>query len=275
MTSPSITLAAWTIAWLRGTGAPDNLLDALRRWAPQHLVVADDGVAADRTDTPFPHPEPDLAALLRVIRRAITEQPRSQVRLVLPVPGDVSGLPAHTRFARTAMAAGQGILLGAPDRAGFGLVPSWADQETLLWTIHRVPVIPAGEQVGSLGEAEYAIREAVRDAASAVTELALVSGSSTGARTAVAEALIQAALHTYPQSLPPRALRILESADHVDAILTAADTLGVSSGPMPGAVSTLAVDAATAVALETHLQPLRRAVRIARTSAINADGQIN
>ncbi|NLG55974.1 MAG: hypothetical protein GX542_10070 [Rhodococcus sp.] len=275
MTTPSITLAAWTSSWLRGHSSSDDLVDALHRWAPLHLVVADDEVTAQQTAVPAT-PAADLAVLLTAVRRAASpgqnspahSSPAPVVRLVLPAPGDVSALPAPSRFATAAVQTGHGVLVGGAGQPGIGLIPTIEGPDVLRWTSYALPELPLHQHSMGLGEAEFAIREAVRDAATAVSELALVGGSATAARAAVAQALTESSLHTYPDSLSARSLRILESADHVDAILTAADTLGTGT-PTTGAMATLAVDAASALALETHLRPLRSAVRQARTAAIN------
>ncbi|QNG18855.1 hypothetical protein G4H71_21240 [Rhodococcus triatomae] len=279
MTSPSTTLAAWAGSWLRGESAPDDLVDALHRWAPMHLVFAQDAVSAGRSGLPYPEPAATgVAALLQTLRRTVADRPGAEVRLVLPAAGDVSTLPAGTGFAEAALAAGHGILVGPPGSHGIGVVPAAEAPDVLRWTVHDVPEIPLSGHATGLGEAEYAIREAVRAAADAVGELALVSGSAADARAAVAAALDDAARHPYPGTLPPRALRILDSADHVAAIVTAADATGPGgngAGAVVGAVATRAVDSVSAAALEAHLRPLRAAVRLARTAAVNAGARVS
>jgi hypothetical protein len=54
MWCPSATLSAWTNAWLAGQAAPDDVLDALSRWAPMQTVAAYDAVAAGNTGLPWP-----------------------------------------------------------------------------------------------------------------------------------------------------------------------------------------------------------------------------
>nr|WP_206037510.1 hypothetical protein [Rhodococcus sp. HNM0569] len=255
---------------MRGASAPDDLVDALLRWAPMHLVFAHDAVSAGRAGLPYPEPaDPGPTALLQALRRAATGRADAgaggadaEVLLVLPAAGDVRGLPAGTEFAAAALDAGGGVSVGPPGHPGIGVVATVEGPDVVRWTVHDVPEIPLGYHATGLGEAELAMREAVRDAAAAVSELSLVAGSATAAQRAVADALSSAAAHTYPDSLPPRALRILDSADHVDAILTAARDL---AGP---------VDNASAVALERQLRPLRTAVRTARAAAINADSRV-
>ncbi|EOM75029.1 hypothetical protein DW322_14040 [Rhodococcus rhodnii] len=264
MTTPATSFAAWSASWLRGESAPDDVVDALLRWAPVHIVFAQDAVSAGRTGLPYPEPaDTGVTALLHAVRRATADRPDAEVVLVLPTTGDVRGLPAGTRFAAAALGAGSGVLVGPPGEPGVGIVAAAEGQDVLRWTVHDVPEIPLAQDTSTLGAAEYAMREAVRSAATAVAELSVVTHSPDTARRAVAAALTEASLHTWPASLPPRAQRILDSADHVDAILTAADGVTGAQG----------VDGASARGLEHQLRPLRTAVRTARTAAINASAR--
>src|SRR6185312_15099494 len=113
MWCPSASLSVWANAWLAGSAAPDDVLDALSLWAPQHFVAAYDSVSAGHTGLPWPEVDDASAAtLLRTLRtsagRRTSEPP---VSVVLPVPGDVRGLPAGTGFQRDALAAGEALVV--------------------------------------------------------------------------------------------------------------------------------------------------------------------
>ena len=95
MPRASATLTVWASAWLHGSAAPDEVIDALHAWAGLHEVVAADADAARLLDLPLPdRPLPDreptsVVGLLGSLRRAGAEGGQ----LLLPVPGDVRGLP--------------------------------------------------------------------------------------------------------------------------------------------------------------------------------------
>lgn len=265
MCSPSATLTVWAGSWLAGRSAPDDVLDALRAWAPRQSVAAGDPVTGGHTGLPWPSAEPidggsGIMVLLKVVRENLAA-PRAQLRLVLPVPGDARGLPPATEFAAAAMDAEEGILIGVPGAEGTGLVPQWVDEDTLQWTVYHTP-IPTPVPDMALGEAEYAMREAIRDAADALMRLQ-TTGIGTGdddPRELVEAELADYSRHIYPDSAPLRARRILDSADYVAAILTVAQESPASS---PASASALQ-------AQETLLRPLWDALRAARLAAVHA-----
>ncbi|QIS13309.1 hypothetical protein [Nocardia arthritidis] len=265
MCSPSATLTVWAGSWLAGSSAPDDVLEALHAWAPKHTIAAGDPVTGGRTDLPWSSrgnlPGTGVMALLKVIRETMTE-PGALLRLVLPVPGDVRGLPAGTAFAADAIDAGEGLLIGVPGAEGTGLIPQWADEDTLQWTVYSTPIPPAPGPDMSLGEAEYAMREAVRDAADALMQLhtTSVGNSDTDPRELIEAELADYARHDYPDSIPLRARRILDTADHVAAILTVAQREPASAPTSASAI----------VTQETLLRPLWDAIRAARLAAVHA-----
>ncbi|WP_280385387.1 hypothetical protein [Nocardia wallacei] len=265
MCSPSATLTVWAGSWLAGRSAPDDVLDALRAWAPQHGVAAGDPVTGGRTGLPWPSAEPlvhgtGIMMLLKVIREAL-DDPRAQLRLLLPVPGDARGLPAGTEFGTAAMEAEEGILVGVPGSEGVGLVPQWSDDDTLQWTVYHTPV-PDPVPDMTLGEAEYAMRQAVRDAADALMQLQTtgIGGDDMDPREMVEAELADYSRHIYPDSAPLRARRILDTADHVAAILAVAQQAPPSS---PASASAMH-------AQEKLLRPLQDAIRAARLTAVHA-----
>ncbi|WP_070378522.1 hypothetical protein [Rhodococcus sp. WMMA185] len=261
MTSPSATLTVWASSWLAGKSAPDNVIDALHEWAPMHLVCAENEATAEHTGLPWPDPRNDgVAALLSTIRRAAGD-PGARLHVTLPGPGDVRGLPAGTSFATAAIDAGEGVLIGAPGSPGLGLVPRVEGPDVLRWTGYTIDRVPLDLHHTGLGEAEYCMREAVRDAATALETLELLdTGSDDDPRELIADALARTARHRYPSEVPARMLRIMDSADQVAAILVVAEKLA------PGRT----VSATGATAVEDLLRPLWSAVRSARSSAVNS-----
>jgi hypothetical protein len=273
MWCPSVSLAVWTNAWLAGAAAPDDVLDALSQWTPRHSVTAYDSAAADRTGLPWP--DLDSAggvSLLQTMRTAAGPSTGAPaMTLALPVPGDVRGLPPNTQFGRDAVAAGEALVVGSGDRA-VGVVPDfeYPDAEIddeyepeptgLSWTVYSLDAVPPVGHI-DLGEAEYALRDAVRSAADALGALrAGASGTDVGDPRRLVEQVLDATrAHRIPDHAPTRAVRVLENAAHVDAIIT------VSSGLLPIGQSSSEVQLAT-----DALRPLGSVVRAARLAAVDA-----
>ncbi|SDD34508.1 hypothetical protein [Rhodococcus tukisamuensis] len=261
MSCPSTTLAVWAASWLAGSSSPDDVIDAVQAWAPMHLVGAADAEVSVQWDLPWPDPEDaGPVLLLRAVRQVSERDREASIALVLPAPGDVRGLPPGTAFAGAAVQAGEGVLVGAHGRAGIGIVPSVEGPDVLRWTVFPVPAIPVpAEQIG-LGEAEYELRQAVREAADALASMR--GGFAPGEddpRARIARLLAEYAHHGYPGAIPDRALRIFDTADQVAAILTVAGDAGGR-----------AQSAAGAAAREDTLRPLWSAVRAARLGAAGA-----
>ncbi len=282
MWCPSASLAVWANAWQAGQAAPDDVLDALSQWAPRHSVTAYDADAADRTGLPWPDVnDAGAVSLLQTVRTAAGPRsaPGPLIDIALPVPGDVRGLPAGTTFQRDALAAAEAVVITSERNTPIGLVPELdyggfdagyddadpgfddADPGLVSWTVYSVPQLPAAHHL-DLGDAEYTLRSAVRAAADALTTL---RAGGTGVdvddpRGMVEQLLDSARLHQAPDHAPHRALRVLENAAHVDAIIT------VSAGLMP--ISTQS--SSEAQIASDALRPLDGVVRSARLAAISA-----
>ncbi|MGH3561590.1 MAG: hypothetical protein ACRDTN_07265 [Mycobacterium sp.] len=278
MWCPSATLSAWANAWLAGLAAPDDVLDALSRWSPMQSVAAHDAVAAGNTGLPWPDVhDAGAASLLQTLRAAAgvravsgdTTRSSGPINLVLPVPGDVRGLPAGTQFEREALTAGEAVVVAEPDgSAAVGLVPDFADDDpdigdagVLSWTVYALPGMPIVEH-RDLGDAEYALRSAVRSAADTLGAIGLGCADAGVAdpRLLVQQLLDSSRQHRIPGHAPSRAVRVLENAAHVDAIITVSSRLTVTAGQS----SSEAQRAADA------LRPLAAVVRSARTAAVEA-----
>ncbi len=277
MWCPSATLSVWANAWLAGKAAPDDVLDALSCWAPMQSVTAYDAVAAGHTGLPWPDVnDAGAVSLLQTLRTAAGRPTTGipSISVVLPVPGDVRGLAAGTQFERDALIAGEAVIIAAPDDPGMavGLVPEFGYDESddelvvpelcaLAWTVYSLRGAPAVDQT-ELGEAEYTLRLAVRSAADALTTIGL---GSTGVdvddpRGLVEQQLESARQHQVPEPAPKRALRVLENAAHVDAIIMV--SAGLSRiGTQSLSEAQIATDA---------LRPLAAVVRSARMAALTA-----
>jgi len=270
-----VSLSVWSNAWLAGHAAPDDVLDALSAWAPIHSVTAYDAVAAGRTGLPWPDVDSAGAmSLLQTVRTAagprmeMSSSARPAIDLVLPVPGDVRGLPAGTQFQRDSLDVGEAIVVRAPVGEAIGLVPAFecndeddADMPeitVLSWSVYSLPGGPAPDHL-DLGDAEYALRSAVRSAAEALGRLQPVPGCE-DPRTLVEELLQAGSLHRIPDHAPDRALRVLSTAAHVDAIIA------VSSGPTPIATQSASQEQIA----DAAIRPLATVVRAARTAAVSA-----
>jgi hypothetical protein len=218
--------------------------------------------------------------MLQTLRTAAgppTGEPAMSV--ALPVPGDVRGLAAGTQFQLDAITAGEAIIVSRGGVDGVGLVPDfnyddityddsapefdeaveYGEPTSLSWTAYSLPVVPV-PAYPDLGQAEYDLRSAVRSAADALGTLRAGASDPDVAdpRGLVEQILESGRLHRAPDHTPARALRVLENAAHVDAIIT------VSSGLMPIGLQTssemqIANDA---------LQPLTGIVRTARMAAV-------
>lgn len=271
MWCPSVSLSIWANSWLAGAAAPDDVLDALSCWAPAQSVAAYDAVSAGNTGLPWPGRQPSgpvsLLQLLRAATAGHSPDSRGCIQPVFPVPGDVRGLPPGTEFAREALAGGEAVIIARPGgRGAVGLIPEIVDDpdddpvSALTWTVHTLPGAPAVEQ-HDLGDAEYALRSAVRSAAAALGAAEqCFTGPDIADPRRLVEQLVESMLcHRIPAHAPPRAVRVLETAAHVDAIIA------VSSGLVPTAQSSSALrHAAEAV------RPLTAVVRSARAAAVQA-----
>lgn len=291
MWCPSVSLSLWANAWLAGKAAPDDVLDALSLWAPRQSVTAYDAVSAGHTGLPWPDiHDAGTVCLLQTLRAAVgrpagTVDPgrlRGAINVVTPIPGDVRGLAPGTQFARDALAAGEAVVITNPDnpRTAVGLVPEFTyddddgsdvgdfgDPEDpdfpesceLSWTVYSLPGAPVFDH-HELGDAEYSLRSAVRSAADALGEIGLAAAADVDDPRALIEQLLEAARqHRIPDHAPTRALRVLENAAHVDAIIA------VSAG-----LSRPADSPAPPLAGPEPLRPLTAVVRSARMAAVTA-----
>lgn len=263
MWCPSVSLSVWANAWLAGRAAPDDVLDALSAWAPMQSVAAYDAISIGEAGVAWSGSGTGGGVtLLATLRTAA-----GPMYPVLPVPGDVRGLPVGTEFSRDALAVGEAVILPQPrSETAVGLVPELADADpetgrcaTLTWTVYALPTVPAVEQ-HELGAAEYALRSAVRTAAGELTALGARYTGPDDPRDLVEDLLAAGRQHRIPDHAPTRAVRVLENAALVDAIITVG----------AGRVTTAAQSLSRAQQTSAALQPLSAVVRTARAAAVQA-----
>jgi hypothetical protein len=307
MWCPSVSLSLWANAWLAGKAAPDDVLDALSLWAPKQSVTAYDAVAAGHTGLPWPDVhDAGTVSLLQTLRAAVGRPSvpaspgvpgrlRGTINVVLPVPGDVRGLAAGTQFERDALAAREAVIISNPDdrAAAVGLVPefSFGDLEetddeaglpesgALSWTVYSLPGAPVFDH-NELGDAEYALRSAVRSAADALGAIGLGAAAADvdDPRGLVEQLLESARQHRIPDHAPSRALRVLENAAHVDAIIAVSAGLSRSSdspdrfsAPSIAGLEPLGTQSSSEARIASDaLRPLTAVVRSARMAAVDA-----
>ncbi|MGO9927972.1 MAG: hypothetical protein ACLPLP_18095 [Mycobacterium sp.] len=314
MCCPSVSLSLWANAWLAGKAAPDDVLDALSLWAPKQSVTAYDAVAAGHTGLPWPDfHDAGTVSLLQTLRAAVgrpavsasaVDSPRLRgpINVVLPVPGDVRGLAAGTQFERDALAAGEAVIITNPDNpaSAVGLVPEFSHNEladaadddadppglgALSWTVYSLPGAPVLDH-HELGDAEYTLRSAVRSAADALGAIGLGAAADVDDPRGLVEQLLESARqHRVPDHAPSRALRVLENAAHVDAIIAVSAGLsGLSDSAAdryPGGAPAAARAVAGPEPIGTQssseariagdaLRPLTAVVRSARIAAVSA-----
>jgi hypothetical protein len=257
-------MVVWTSAWLHGCAAADDVLDALQSWAESHDVTAHDESTADLLGLPGPdEPGASPALLLAALRRLA----RTGGELVLPVAGDLRGLRGHPGFATAALHAGEAAVLtstpdaiaehGVPAEIGdLGLVPERVSDDMVRWSVYVLPAAALADPT-PLGEAEHELSGAMRAAATALVELD-VARHRPGVRDEISSVVERQPRSPWPPAMPSRALRVLQRANEVAAILHVA-----TSDEFGGAVS------ATAIRRRREaLGPLDHAVRTARRAAV-------
>lgn len=228
----SARLVGWGNAALRGSASLDDAVDAVNGPAdPPHRVGGLPGEA---------EPVGLTLALGRLRSLGVTG-----LRLVLPRPGDSAGLPGPTAFNEVAVQAGEAALT-VGGGVGLGLVPSGRA------TWEAYDVAPATAAVPSLAEADRALTEALREGTEALVRLDVARWHPEVADL-LADLRAPRLDSDLPPCYPPRAHRVLATAQTVWAIVGAAEeTTGaaVSAGEIQlrdAALRTLSVAARRAV----------------------------
>lgn len=194
------------------------------------------------------------------------------LRIALPVPGHPLGLSGPPDFNTVALSAGEAVLASG---SALGLVPdvtrAGPEGDVLIEVRWRcLPVRPGVvTDVPTLAEAEQELARAMRETAEGLARLD-VAGAGAEARaglTAYREHTERDRRLLAP-GYPPRAVRVLELAQRVGALVALAG----------GAEQGSAVSAGEMAARDALLRPVERASRRARVAAYNTyaeelDGQ--
>jgi hypothetical protein len=143
---PSVRLAWWGTAWLRGHVVSDQMVDGVVGDDAVHLVGGADGA------------EPLVLGLGRLRNVGATG-----FGLALPVAGDPLGLGGPGAFNSAAMTAGEAVVTTGAD---VGLVPERTGA-SVTWTEH--PALR--RQVPDVGEADRALRSALLETADELARL--------------------------------------------------------------------------------------------------------
>lgn len=244
-------MAVWSSAWLSGSAAADDVLDALQDWAELHEVVAVDEQVATALEIPRRgEPGGAPAAFLAALRRAGADG----ARLAMPVPGDVRDLGGAGPFAGEALRAGEAVVFD-----GLGVVPErvgHAGSGIMRWTVFALPTLPPPAIV-PLGEAEHELTGAMRVAAGILIELG-VAKQRAGVREELQARIAERSKANWPAGMPQRAIRVLQRAAEVAAILE------LAMEDEPGG----ALSASAAHKRAEALRPLFHAVRTARCACV-------
>ena len=231
--------AVWGTACLRGAASPDLAAERITAGGPPQRIVWGDGTG----------PESWPVVLARWSSRGVRG-----LRLALPVPGDVAGVPGPAAVVRAALAAGAAVIpVGGPPLV---LVPE-PGRALIDW--RAWPADPPALPATGVAEADRALRESLREAADALSALEVARWTEDGAD--VLTALRAGALdgEALPAPYPPRARQALAQARRLRAVCAAA--LAHDGG---------AVGRADSDARRTALRGLERAARVAEMAACNA-----
>jgi hypothetical protein len=240
-------LAAWAGAWLAGTAGFDDVLTtaAIGSAAPEL------GLSAPRVGSVRPTPLPEDGRLVALGEILIAwRQAGARTRLVLPVPGDVRGLPGPAGFRTAAIDAGQAVVGAVP--LVIDHYPSSAPA-TLTW--QRFDIEEPASDIVAVTDAQYELTEAIRECASALARIdisALTAPAELNDELAAARRAGERI--NLPPGFPPRAVSLIAQAERMAAVLTLA-----------GAVTSADRDGRTVA-----LAPLVSAVRRARLAGYNA-----
>ena len=251
----SALLAAWGNAWLAGEVGLAELVERVGVMDDDHTVA---GLWVDEL--------PLEQAVARLRADAVI-----RLRLVLPAPGDVVGLPGPGPFTAAALTASEGVLAMRADGTGTGLVPTVTAHgttfdgtvTTVLWTAYDVSDV--GPDPGPfLHDAEHDLRRGVLECVELLRELDVARW-----RPEVAGAL---------QDLRSQARRGIEDDELPGTYSIRARQLLIQARQLAGVLSLATVDAGAAVdthetqAREQALRGLEHLVRRARVAAYNSHG---
>ncbi|WP_052868248.1 MULTISPECIES: hypothetical protein [Streptomyces] len=246
-------LAAWGNALLAGLVPPDDAATRIAEGDAVHRVAGLPGES---------RPVGLTLALGRLRALGATG-----LRVALPVPGHPLGLSGPPEFNARALAAEEAVTACG---VALGLVPEVYEagpegdvHVEVVWQCMAIRDAPPAD-VPSLGEAERELAQALREATELLAKLD-VAGSGPVAQAALDayRARAEAGRQLLAPGYPPRAVRVLELAQKVGALIGIAQGSG---GDEHGA----AVSSSQIAARAEALRPVERTARRAQVAAYNA-----
>lgn len=264
-------MAAWGNALFAGLISPDEAAERIVGEDAVHRVTQ-----LPASYGPDAEPEPAPVGLTLALGR-LRSLGTAGLRVALPAPGHPLGLSGPPDFNSRALEAGEAVLATG---SSLGLIPEVhavgpeGDVHAEV-TWHCLPVRegpPA--DVPSLSEAERELAEALRDATDALTELDVAgSGPVADAALEAYRARTEAGRQLLAPGYPPRAVRVLELAQRVRALVAIAygdSSGGGDAGGGDGREHGGAVSSSQIVARSEALRPVERTARRAQVAAYNA-----
>ncbi|WP_030264770.1 hypothetical protein [Streptomyces violens] len=248
-------LAAWGNALLAGLVPPDDAAERIAEGDTVHRV------------TGLPGEEGPVGLTLALGRlRALGA---TGLRVALPVPGHPLGLSGPPEFNARAIVAEEAVTACG---VALGLVPEVHEagpegdvHVEVVWHCMAVRDAPPAD-VPSLGEAERELAQALREATELLAKLDVAgSGPVADAALAAYRARAEAGRQLLAPGYPPRAVRVLELAQKVGALIRIAEGPG-GDGREHGA----AVSSSQIAARREALRPVERTARRAQVAAYNA-----
>jgi hypothetical protein len=217
----SVRLAAWGTAVLGGRAPVEAAVRAVTLDDEPHTVTSAEDLLG----------LPGGTGLAAVLGR-LTDLGVPGLRVVLPAPGDVAGLPGPPPVNSAAVAAGECVLTepvaqgwAADLAAPLALVPevtafgsAWEPGAMVEWAVHRVNP-PRVTVVGSLAEAERQLREALVAATETLARLDVARWRDDAADRVAAVRDGSLPTGALPPSAPGRTARVLAMAARVRAIV--------------------------------------------------------
>lgn len=237
-------LAAWTSTWLAGGTGLDDVITAVTGHDAPHQV----GGFADF--------DAELVSLREVL--VAWRRVKGPVRLVLPVAGDVRGLPGPAAFRSAALEAGEAVC-----GLGVGIVPQVIEHSpssappTVLWKAFSIEPPPPDQL--DLTDAQYELTHVIRESATALSA-ADVAGWMDDIADELHDARRAGEHLNLPPRFPSRAVALVAQAERLHAVLELA-----FRDPTGGAIDRTGIAART-----DSLRPLATAVRRARLAGYNA-----
>lgn len=245
-------LALWGAAYRAAAVPPDTVLAELASAGRSAGVRAADTATADRVDLPGPgQASTGTVSLLDLLRRG------GRPQLILPVAGDVRGLPPKSPALVPALDAGAAVVLPC-ERVVVVPVESH-------WRVYprddgvEVPAVPDPVGAPTLFDAERDLDAAIRTATSRLTRLD-VARDAAGVRDRIADEMRALAVDVPPGSGPGHrhGSMLLAKVASLEALLrVAADH------------RTTATTRHELGSLDDALRPLASAVRFGRLAAVN------